>query len=151
MSLRTRLSDDMKTAMKAGETARLSAIRMIMARLKDADIAARPKGITQLPDEDLVPVLRSMVKQRQDSVALYRQGGREELAEREAAEIQLIEAYLPATLDDAGLEDAVAKAIADTGAASAKDLGRVMAALKSAHGAALDMGRANQVARARLA
>ena len=151
MSLRTRLSDDMKTAMKAGETARLSAIRMIMARFKDADIAARPKGITQLPDEDLVPVLRSMVKQRQDSVALYRQGGREELAEREAAEMQLIEAYLPATLDDAGLEDAVAKAIADTGAASAKDLGRVMAALKSAHGAALDMGRANQVARARLA
>ena len=85
MSLRTRLSDDMKTAMKAGETARLSAIRMIMARFKDADIAARPKGITQLPDEDLVPVLRSMVKQRQDSVALYRLGGREELAEREAA------------------------------------------------------------------
>ena len=150
MSLRDRLSDDLKTAMKAGESARVSTIRLIIARMKDADIAGRPKGADHVTDDELVALLRSMVKQRHDSVALYRQGGREELAAKEEAEIALIGTYLPATLDGAGLEQAVTNAIADTGAKSAKDLGRVMAALKATHGAALDMGRANQVARARL-
>ncbi len=151
MSLRARFSDDLKSAMKAGEPARVSTIRLIIARMKDADIAGRPKGADQVTDDELTALLRSMVKQRHDSVALYRQGGRDELAAKEEAEIALIEAYLPATLDGAGLDEAVTKAIADTGAASSKDLGRVMAALKAAHGAALDMGRASQVARARLA
>jgi uncharacterized protein YqeY len=149
-SLRDRLTDDLKTAMKAGETARVSAVRLIIAKMKEADIAARPKGIDRISDEDLVPVLRSMVKQRNDSIALYKQGNREELAAREQAEITIIEAYLPAGLDAAGLDAAVDAAIAQTGATSAKDLGRVMGALKSAHGAALDMGRANELARARL-
>ncbi len=151
MSLRTRFSDDLKTAMKAGDSARVSTVRMIIARMKEADIASRPKGVTQVSDDDLVPLLRSMIKQRHDSVTLYRQGGREELAEREEAEIRLIEHYLPASLDEAGLDQAVSRAIDETGATAAKDLGRVMAALKAAHGATLDMGRANQVARARLA
>jgi uncharacterized protein YqeY len=150
MTLRTRLSDDLKVAMKAGEAARVSTIRLVLAKIKDADIAARPKGVDQLPDDELVGVLRSMVKQRHDSVALYRQGGREELADKELAEIKLIEAYLPASLDDAGLEAAIASAIEETGATSIKDLGRVMAVLKAAHGASLDMGRASQAARARL-
>jgi uncharacterized protein YqeY len=150
MSLRTRLTDDLKTAMKAGDTARTSTIRLVIARMKETDIANRPKGVEQTSDEDLVPVLRSMVKQRQDSVALYRQGDREELAAKEEAEITLIETYLPASLDGPALDEAVTAAISDTGATSAKDLGRVMAALKSAHGTALDMARANQAARARL-
>ena len=151
MSLRQRFTDDLKTAMKSGDTARLSTIRLIIAKMKEADIAARPKGVDHVTDTELVPVLRSMVKQRHDSVALYRQGNREELAAREEAEIAVIETYLPAGLDGEALERAVEAAIADTGATSARDLGRVMAALKSAHGAALDMGRANGLARARLA
>ena len=150
MSLRTRLTDDLKTAMKSGDTARTSTIRLIIARMKETDIAGRPKGVEQTSDEDLVPVLRSMVKQRQDSVALYRQGDREELAAKEEAEIALIEAYLPASLDGPALDEAVASAITETGATSGKDLGRVMAALKSTHGTALDMARANAAARARL-
>ena len=150
MSLRDRLGDDLKTAMKAGEKPRVSTIRLIVARMKEADIAARPKGIEQVSDEELAAMLRSMVKQRRDSIALYRQGGREELAAAEETEIGVIEGYLPAGLDDAGLERAVADAIASTGAAGPKEIGRVMAALKASHGAALDMARANAIVRARL-
>ena len=151
MTLRTRLTDDLKAAMKSGDAPRVSTVRMIIAKIKEADIAARPKGVREVPDDDLLAVLRSMVKQRHDAIVLYRQGGRDELAERESAEIRLIETYLPPTLDEAGLADAVDQAIAATGATTVKDLGRVMAALKSAAGASLDMGRANGIARARLA
>ena len=150
MSLRDRLGDDLKTAMKAGEKPRVSTIRLIVARMKEADIAARPKGIERVSDEELAAMLRSMVKQRRDSIALYRQGGREELAAAEETEIGVIEGYLPAGLDDAGLERAVADAIASTGAAGPKEIGRVMAALKASHGAGLDMARANAIVRARL-
>ncbi len=151
MSIRDRLTDDLKTAMRAGDTARLSAIRLISARVKEADIAARPRGVERLPDEELVPVLRNMVKQRRDSAALYHQGNRPELAAKEEAEIAVIEGYLPAELDPGALDGAVADAIAETGAAGPKDIGRVMAALKAKHGGGLDMGRANAAVRAKLA
>ena len=151
MSLRDRLSDDLKAAMRAGDSARVSTIRMINARVKDADIAARPAGVDRLADDQVVPLLRNMIKQRRDAAELYLQGLRPELAAKEEAEIKVIEAYLPAALDAAGLAAAVDAAIAETGATTPKDMGRVMAALKAAHGAALDMGAANAAVRAKLA
>jgi uncharacterized protein YqeY len=150
MSVRERFSDALKTSMKAGDSARTSTMRMIMAKLKDADIAARPKGVTAIPDDEVMAVLRGMVKSRRESVDLYRQGNRPELAAKEEAEIAVIEEFLPQAMDDTAIAAAVDKAIADTGAASPKDMGKVMAALKAAHGAALDMSRASPVVKAKL-
>jgi uncharacterized protein len=150
MSLRDRLSEQVKAAMKAGDAPRTSTLRMIMAKVKDADIAARPRGVERITDDELVAVLRSMVKSRRESVELYQQGNRPELAGKEQAEIAVIETFLPQQMDDAALERAVADAVAETGAAAPRDMGRVMAALKSQHGAALDMGRAGAVVKAKL-
>lgn len=150
MSLRDRLADDLKAAMRAHDSARVSTIRMITARVKDADIAARPAGVETLPDDQLVPLLRNMVKQRRDAAELYLQGLRPELAAKEEAEITVIETYLPAGLDAAALDAAVDAAIAETGAASPREMGRVMAALKATHGATLDMGAANAAVRQKL-
>ena len=150
MSLRTAFTEGLKTAMKAGDAPRVSTLRMVMARLKDLDIAARPKGIPQIPDDEIVSMLRNMVKSRAESAAMYTQGGRPELAAKEDAEIVVIEQFLPAPMDEAALAFAVADAVAETGAGSMKDMGRVMAALKARHGAALDLGRANALVKARL-
>lgn len=150
MPLRDSFSDQLKSAMKAGDTARVSALRLILAKLKETDIAARPKGIDKVPDEDILTMLRGMVKSRREAADLYRQGKRPELAAKEEAEIGVIESFLPAQMDDAALNAAVAQAIAQTGAAGLKDMGKVMAALKAGHGAALDMARAGQVVKARL-
>ncbi len=150
MALREMFSEGLKTSMRAGDAARTSTLRMILARLKDLDIAARPKGVAAIPDEDVQSMLRGMVKSRRESVELYRQGNRPELAAKEEAEIAVIEGFLPQQMGDADLAAAVEAAVAETGAASPKDMGRVMAALKAAHGAALDMGRAGPLVRARL-
>jgi len=150
MSLRARLMDDMKTAMKSGDSARLAAVRMIIAKLKDADIAARGKGSDAVSDDEAVSVLRGMVKSRLESAAMYRQGERAELADKEDAEIAVIKTYLPAEMDDAALEAAVGDAVTETGAASMKDMGKVMGALKARFGASLDLGRANALVKARL-
>ena len=151
MALRERFTDELRTSMKAGDAPRTSTLRMILARLKDVDIAARPKGVSAVPDDEVLSMLRGMVKSRRESVDLYRQGNRPELAAKEEAEIAVIEGFLPAQMDDAGLAEAVDAAVAATGAAGPKDMGRVMAALKSAHGAALDLGRATPLVKARLA
>lgn len=150
MSLRPRFSADLKTAMKAGDTLRVSTVRMIMARLKELDIAARPKGVEQIGEEEVISALRNMVKSRAEASAMYLQGGRAELAAKEQAEIAIVEGYLPAPMDDAALHAAIDAAIAQTGAAGMRDMGRVMAALKAAHGAPLDMTRANALVKARL-
>lgn len=150
MALREMFSDGLKTSMRAGDAARTSTLRMILARLKDLDIAARPKGVTAIPDDEVLSMLRGMVKSRRESVELYRQGNRPELAAKEEAEIAVIEGFLPQQMGDANLAAAVEAAVAETGAASPKDMGRVMAALKAAHGAALDLGRAGPLVRARL-
>jgi len=123
---------------------------MIQAKLKDTDIAARPKGVTAVPDDEIFAMLRSMIKSRRDAVALYKQGGREELAAKEEAEITVIEEFLPRTLSGERLEAAVKEAIAATGAASAKDMGRVIGALKAKHGASLDMGATSAAVKAAL-
>jgi uncharacterized protein YqeY len=151
MTLRTEFTDALKTAMLAGDAPRVSTLRMITAKLKDADIAARPKGITAIPDDEIQAMLRAMIKSRRESVALYEQGNRPELAAKELAEIAVIESFLPQAMDPAAVDAAVTAAITETGAASIKDMGKVMALLKSRHGAALDMATANPLVRAKLA
>lgn len=150
MSLRENITAAVKTAMLARDAERTSTLRMIQAKLKDTDIAARPKGIAAIPDDEIFAMLRSMIKSRRDSVALYRQGGREELAVKEEAEISVIEEFLPQTLSGEALDAAIKSAIAETGAASAKDMGKVIGALKARHGAALDMGVASAAVKAAL-
>jgi len=151
MALREQFTGQLKAAMLAGEAARVSTLRMVLAKLKDADIAARPKGLPAIPDEEILALLRGMVKSRHESEALYRQGNRPELAAKEAAEIAVIEAFLPRQMDDAALAAAVAEAIAATGAATMKDMGRVMAELKKQHGPALDLSRAGPMVKTGLA
>jgi len=150
MPLRDDLTAAVKTSMLARDAERTSALRMIQAKLKDADIAARPKGITAIPDDEIIAMLRSMIKSRRDSVALYRQGKREELAAKEEAEIAVIEEFLPKTLSGAALDAAVQAAIAETGATSAKEMGKVIGALKAKHGGALDMSVASAAVKAAL-
>jgi len=150
MSLREQFTDQLKVSMKAGDAARTSTLRMILAKLKDTDIASRPKGIDKVPDEEVLSMLRGMVKSRRESVTLYEQGNRPELAAKETAEIEVIEAFLPQQLDNAAIEAAVAGAIAEAGATSIKDMGKVMAALRAKHAAALDMGKAGPIVKARL-
>lgn len=151
MPYRDTFTQGLKESMKAGTPARTSTLRMILAKLKDADIAVRPKGITAIPDEDITSMLRGMVKSRRESVVLYEQGNRPELAAKEMAEIEVIEGFLPQAMDDAAIAAAVDAAVAQSGATGPKDMGKVMAALKAAHGAAIDMGRAGPFVKARLA
>jgi uncharacterized protein YqeY len=150
MALRDQFNDQLKAAMKGHDAPRTSTLRMILARLKDVDIAARPKGVDKVPDDDIVAMLRGMVKSRRESVDLYRQGNRPELVAKEEAEIAIIEAFLPRQMDRAAIQAAVDNAIAKTGAASIKDMGKVVAALKATHGAALDMAQAGPLVKARL-
>jgi len=150
MAIRDDLSAAMKTAMKSGDTARLSAIRMILSKLKDADIAARPKGVDKIADDDVLAMMRSMIKPRREAIELYEKGNRPELAAKEEAEITVIEEFLPKSLDDAQMKAAAEAAVASTGAAGPKDMGRVMATLKAEHGAALDMSRIGAFVKAAL-
>ena len=149
MTLRLRFSDALKTSMKAGDAPRTSTVRMILARVKDADIAARPR-LDRVADDDVLGLLRGMVKSRRESVELYVRGNRPELAEKERAEIAIIEEFLPAQLDEADLAAAVDAAVSASGAAGIKDMGRVMAELRARHGAALDMARAGALVKSRL-
>jgi uncharacterized protein len=150
VSLREEFTGQLKLSMKAGDAARTSTLRMIMARLKDIDIAARPKGIHTVPDDDVVAMLRGMVKSRRESVELYLQGNRPELAAKETAEIAVIESFLPSQMDPAAMEQAVTDAVAEAGAVSIKDMGRVMAALRAKHATAIDMAKAGAMVKSRL-
>lgn len=150
MSLREQFSEQLKASMKAGDAARTSTLRMILAKLKDTDIAARPKGIDKVPDEEILGMLRAMVKSRRESVELYRQGNRPELVAKEEAEIRVIESFLPQQMDEAAMEQAVRDAIAEMGAAGLKDMGKVMARLKTKHAAMLDMARVGPVVKRQL-
>jgi uncharacterized protein YqeY len=150
MPLREDLTAATKTSMLARDAERTSTLRMIAAKLKDSDIAARPKGVTAIPDDEIIAMLRSMIKSRRDAVALYRQGNREELAAKEEAEIAVIEEFLPKTLAGDALAAAIQAAIADTGATSPKDMGKVIGALKAKHGPALDMSIASAAVKAAL-
>ncbi len=148
--LRTRFTEAMKASMKAGDAPRTSTIRMIMARLKDVDIAARPSGVDKVPDEQIATMLRGMVKSRRESVELYRQGNRPELAAKEEAEIAVIEGFLPGQMDEAAMAAAVRDAVAEAGAASVKDMGKVMAILRAKHAATMDLSKAGPMVKAAL-
>ena len=150
MSLREQFTDQLKVSMKAGNSARTSTLRMILARLKDVDIAARPKGIDRVPDDEVMSMLRGMVKSRRESVELYKQGHRQDLVSKEEAEITVIEEFLPQQMDDAAIQAAIAAAVEETGASSIKDMGKVMAALRAKHAATLDMSKAGLMVKARL-
>ncbi len=150
MTLRERFTAELKTAMLAKQAARVAAIRMITAKLKDFDIAARPKGVTAVPDDEIIAMLKTMVKTRRESVELFVQGKRQDLADKELAEIAVVEEFLPAQMDDAATEAAVTDAIAETGAATMKDMGKVMAVLKAKHAASLDMAKVNPLVKAKL-
>jgi uncharacterized protein YqeY len=151
MMLRGQLNEALKTAMKAHDARAVSTLRMILAALKDRDIAARGKGnAAGIGDPEIQQLFQSMVKQRRESMALYEQGNRPELVQQEGEEIEIIERFMPKQLSDAELEAAVAAAIAATGAQSAKDMGRVMAALREKHAGQIDMAKAGGVAKRKL-
>ncbi|PKP87469.1 MAG: aspartyl-tRNA amidotransferase [Alphaproteobacteria bacterium HGW-Alphaproteobacteria-17] len=141
------IRDDIKAAqvaaMKAGDKARLGTIRLMLAKIKDKDIELRT-GTAPADDDVLVTdVLQKMVKQRRESIAMYEQGGRQELADIEAAEVVVIEDFLPAQLSDDEAQAAIRAIAAELGASSLKDMGRVMAAVKERHGSELDMSKAS--------
>jgi uncharacterized protein YqeY len=148
--LRSRFTAALKTAMLARDAATTSTLRMVTAKLKDTDIAARPSGVTAVPEEQIVAMLRGMAKSRRESVELYRQGGREELAAKEEAEIAVIESFLPQQMDAAATEVAIREAIAESGAASIKEMGKVMAVLRAKHAATMDLGKAGPLVKAAL-
>jgi len=149
--LRSRLTDALKTAMKEKEATCVSTLRLILAALKDRDIAARSKGNGDgIDDEDILGLLQSMVKQRRDSIELYEKGGRMELAQREAEEIAIIEGFLPEQLSDDDMAEAIEGVITEVEAASLKDMGRVMAALKEQFAGRMDFGKASAVVKERL-
>lgn len=150
MALRDQFTDQLKTSMKAGDAPRTSTLRMILAKIKDADIAARPKGVDKISDEEVLSNLRAMVKSRRESVDLYRQGNRPELAAKEEAEIAVIEAFLPRQMEESDVLRAVADAVAETGATSIKDMGKVMAALRTKYAPTLDMAKAGPMVKAKL-
>lgn len=148
--LRSRFTEAMKESMRAGDAPRTSTIRMIIAKLKEVDIAARPSGVDKVPEEQVAAMLRGMVKSRRESVELYRQGNRPELAAKEEAEIAVIASFLPQQMDEGAMQDAVRAAIAEAGAASVKDMGRVMAILRAKHAATMDLSRAGPMVKAAL-
>ncbi len=136
--------------MKAGEKDRLAAVRLILAKLKDRDIELRTQSAPADDDAVVVDVLQKMVKQRRESIALYEQGGRQELADVEKAELAVIETFLPAQMDEAETTAAIEAIKAELGASSVKDMGRVMATLKERHGPQLDMSKASALVKAAL-
>jgi uncharacterized protein len=148
--LRETIKSAQITAMKSGDKQRLGAVRLILAKLKDKDIELRTAK--DVPDDDVtvVDVLQKMAKQRRESITLYEQGGRHELAEAEAAELVVIEEFLPQQLGENETRLAIEAIKAELGASSVKDMGKVMAELKARHGSQLDMSKASGLVKAAL-
>lgn len=149
--LRTRLNEELKTAMRAKAERMLSTIRLILAALKDRDIAARGKGnYDGISEDEILQMLNSMIKQRRESISLYEQGGRCELAQREQEEIEIIQTFMPKQLSDAELDGAVKATIDSLGAKSLKDMGKVMAVLKEKFAGQMDFTRASALVKQHL-
>ena len=146
MSLKQRITDDMKASMKSGDRDRLGVIRLIQAAIKQREVDER----VELADADVLSVLEKMLKQRRDSVAQYEQAGREDLAAVERYEIQVVQGYLPQPLSEDELDAAIAAAIAETAATDPKDMGRVMAALKPRLAGRAEMGAVSAKVRSQL-
>jgi uncharacterized protein len=152
MSLRDQLSNDMKDAMKSGDKRKLATIRLMNAAIKDKDINTRTDGYDseKISDAAIMDVFAKMVKQRQDSIAAFDAGGRAELAEQERGEMAVIQSYMPKQMSDDEAKAAVASVIASVGATSVKDMGKVMAELKSKFSGQMDMGRVGGIVKALL-
>ncbi len=149
--LREKIKQAQKEAMIAKDQTKLSTVRLIMATLKDRDIQARSKGVTDgIEETEVLSMLQSMIKQRHDSVKMYEQGGRPELAEREQAEIRVIEGFLPQQLSDEELTDAIRSIVDETNAEGMKDMGKVMGVLKTRYAGQIDMGKASAGVKAAL-
>lgn len=144
--MRDRITDAMKQALKAKDQAALGTMRLIMAALKDRDIAARGSGNQDgISDDDILSMLQTMIKQRNESAKMYRDGHRMELAQAEEAEIAIIQSFLPAQLDDVAMNAAIKATIAEIGASSVKDMGQVMASLKSNFAGQMDFSAVSQM------
>ena len=142
--LRDKLNEAMKDAMRARDTAALGTIRLILAKLKEVDIAARTEANREgVGDDRILSMLQGMIKQRNESVALYEKGNRADLAEKEKAEIAVIARLLPQQMDEAAVEAAIREAIAATGAASIKDMGKVVGQLKAKYAGQIDFSKAS--------
>ena len=146
--LRERLNRELKTAMLAKDQRATATLRLILAALKDRDIAARGKGRTDgIDDDEILSMLQTMIKQRRESIDMYRKGGRAELAQREAEEIEIIEGFLPEQMDDAAIEAAIRETIDSVGASGLKEMGQVMAALRTRYAGQMDFAKAGKVAK----
>jgi uncharacterized protein YqeY len=141
--LRDRFSDTLKTAMKAGDKPRVSTIRLIQAALKDKDIEARGLGKEPLSDDDILALLQKMTKQRQESISIYEANDRPELAAGERAEVAIISEFLPQQLGEDEMRAAIKAAVAETGAASVKDMGKVIGKLRADYAGRMDFGKAS--------
>ena len=144
--LKTRITEDVKTAMKAGDKARVSTLRLLTAEMKQREVV----DAVELTDAVVIAAIEKMIKQRRDSENQYRNGNRPELADKEAAEITVLAAYLPQQLSEAEVTALIGQAIAETGAAGAKDMGKVMAWLKPKVAGRADMGKLSGLIKAKL-
>ncbi len=147
MSLKAKITDDMKAAMRAKDAPRLSAIRLLLAAMKQKEVDER----VELADADVVSIIDKMIKQRRDSIAQFEKGGRQDLADAEKFEISVLQAYMPQALSDAEVAAEVAAAMQATGAKAMADMGKVMAALKPRLAGKADMGKVSALVKARLA
>jgi uncharacterized protein len=152
MTLRDRLNETLKQAMKARDQKRVSTVRLVLAALKERDIANRTEeSRAGIGDDEILSLLAKMIKQREESAETYDKGGRPELAAGEREEIAIIRDFMPTQMNEEEVKEAVAKTIAETGAASMKDMGRVMAALKERYAGQMDFGRAGGIVKDLLA
>jgi hypothetical protein len=150
--LRARLNDDLKIALKAKEKLAVATLRLILAALKDRDIAARGKGNCDgVGEDEILELLQKMVRQRRESIEAYSNGGRQDLADREAAEIEVIKRFLPKELDEAEVRSAIDQTIGELEASSIKDMGKVIGTLKERYAGRMDFGKASQLVKERLA
>lgn len=142
--LREQIKSELVAAMKAKDEAKTSVLRMIGATLKDKDIAARPSGkMDGISDDEILSMLQGMIKQRRESIELYKQGNRDDLVQKEQAEIDVISSFLPKQMDEAEIQQAIKGVIAETNAASIKDMGKVMGALKGKYAGQMDFAKAS--------
>lgn len=146
MTLKSRINDDIKNAMRAGDARRRDALRLLLAALKQREVDERK----ELADGDIIAVIEKMLKQRRDSIAQFEKGGRQDLADAEKFELEVLQAYMPQALSDAEIAAAIVAAMSDTGAAGPTDMGRVMAALKAKLAGRADMGKVSALVKSKL-
>jgi uncharacterized protein YqeY len=143
--LRDELNEALKTAMKAKDERTVSTLRMVNAAIKDKDIAARPKGVTSISDDEVRALMQNMIRQRRDSIVMYEKAARAELVKQESEEIAIIERFLPKQMDADAMKAAAQAAVAETGATSIKDMGKVMGVLKQKYTGQMDFGQIGPV------